>query len=105
MDQDTLFLAIDEMRLELGNVVCDIVNDRQVHSLTEYTLECSAHGMTDQLAVGPGKVRRTGHCMQIALSLRRLDGRTCELTVGHMKAVSPHRLVQLTNIVRANLMT
>ena len=61
--------------------------------------------MGDQLTIRPCKIRRRRHCLEVSLPFRRVNGGARELTVGQMQAVSSHRLVQLSNEVRANLMT
>ena len=93
------------MRLEFGNVVRHIVDDRKTHSFIKYTFESAAHRVGDQLTIRPGKIRSRRHCLEVSLPFRRVNGGTRELTVGQMQAVSSHRLVQLSNEVRANLMT
>src|SRR5262249_26263209 len=93
------------MRLELGNVVRHIVDDRKTRSFIKYTFECAAHCVGDQLAIRPGKVRSGRHCLEVSLPLRGVNGGARELTVRQIQAVSSHRFVQLSNEIRANLMT
>ena len=96
MDKDPFPASIDGMCFKLRNVMRDIINDRQMHTVTAITkdaLECATHCVTDALAIGPGKVCGRGHGVKISLPLRRMNGSACQLAVGKMKIVSTHRLV------------
>src|SRR5437870_11572440 len=104
MDEYTFSAFVDGMRFELRNVMCDIIDDREMHAFTEDAFKCASYGMTNDLAIGPGKVRRARHGAQISLTLRRMNGSACQLPVGNMEIVPAHSLVQQRHIISANLM-
>src|SRR5437867_12226314 len=93
------------MRLEFGNVVRHIVDDRKTHSFIKYTFESAAHRVGDQLTIRPCKIRRRRHCLEVSLPFSRVTAGARELTVGQTQAGSSHRRVQLSNELRAYLMT
>src|SRR5437870_126583 len=104
MDEHTFSASVDGMGFELRNVMRDIIDNGQTRALTQNAFKCASYGMTNDLAIGPGKVRRARHGAKISLPLRRMNGSACQLPVGKMEIVPAHGLVQLRHVISANLM-
>ena len=105
MNENPLFGAIDRMSLELGDVVRHIIDNGQVHAVAENPFKGAACRVGDQLPVRPRKVRGRCHCVKISLAFRRMNRSAGELPIRHMQIVPAHGLIQLRNVIAANLMT
>src|SRR5262249_32636897 len=67
-------LAVNHVRLELANVVADVVNDLDTHvpgrTLQDF-FKSLTHPVGDQLPIGKGKIRRAVHSTDVLVCLRR----------------------------------
>src|SRR4030095_12048967 len=96
MHTQTPLLPIDCMLFDLGNVVADIVKQREdkllggdIESFHE-SLFGLAH---DHLPIGPSVVRRRSHGCEVVLAFGRLNRRTRQLAIRQRDPISGHRLV------------
>src|SRR5436305_1485169 len=84
VDTELLHLSIDLVFLHLGDVVADVIDHRHVSGAClapEHARERLPYSVHQQLTVGPGKVRATGHGREIGLPFFRLQRETGQLAV------------------------
>src|SRR5262245_11523785 len=105
MNQNALLLAVDNVRLTFRNVASDVVDYRHSYTFAEDALKRPARGVRYALPVRPGEVSGCGHRLEVSLALRRLDWRASELPIGNMQVVLAHGLIQMRDVIGANLVT
>ena len=108
MDPDLALGAVDLMRLGLGDVVADVV-DQPHAELTRGNLQGGQERVLGQthhhLTVDPRVVGGTRHARTVSLALGRREGRAGELAVGDGDVVLLHRLAHDFERVLAGLVT
>jgi hypothetical protein len=107
VDDELHRLALDEMALELGGVVADVVDHREPQRLgrrAEDPPHHLAHLVRDHLPVGEGGVGGRRQRPEVRLPLGRAERRAGELPVPHRDPVGGHDLVEGPQVVGADLM-
>jgi hypothetical protein len=101
MHAQAAWCPVDGVRLELGEIVRDVVD--QAQATEPGAGEGGPGGVAEQLPVGPPVVGGGRHRGQVALALRRLHRRTGQLLVGDTDAVPAHRRLHGAYVVGADL--
>src|SRR5206468_12758878 len=90
MDPHAAATAVDGVLLELGDVVCDIVDEAHAQLLPrapEEPFEDLARLPHQELAIAPGEVGRGAHGADVVDPLGAVRGRAGELAVGQIDPV------------------
>src|SRR3989304_8334797 len=106
MDQETLRHAVDNVRLQLGDIVGDVIDYFKTEMevvLVEDLGEALPDPMGDELAVGEGRIGGAVHGAEVVFAFGCVEGGAGQFAVGGPQTTPTHYTIEDLEVIGRNL--